>query len=106
MADIDQEFRSKNDVRFILHDSRGYEPGNDKVCQILDDFIKERGPDSKRPADEKIDVIWCVDNKQTSTELNKYVIRLLITVPYAGSRLIERGDEAVMRWCKDKSKEC
>ena len=71
MADINQEFKSKNDERFILHDSRGYEPGNDKVCQILDDFIKERGPDSKRPAAEKIDVIWCVDNKQTSTELNK-----------------------------------
>jgi len=29
----------------------------------------------------------------------------LITVPYAGSRLIERGDEYVMRWVKDKSKE-
>lgn len=71
MADIDQEFRSKNDVRFILHDSRGYEPGNDKVCQILDDFIKERGPDSKRPAAEKIDVIWCVDNKQDATELTE-----------------------------------
>lgn len=106
MADIDQEFKSKNDDRFILHDSRGYEPGNDKVCQILDAFIKERGPDSKRPAAEKIDVIWCVDNKQTAMELINILKRLLITVPYAGSRLIERGDEAVMRWCKDKSKEC
>jgi len=55
------------------------------VCEILDQFIKERGPDSKRPVAEKIDVIW-----------------LLITVPYAGSRLIERGDEYVMRWVKDK----
>ncbi|KAF8721346.1 hypothetical protein AX14_010442 [Amanita brunnescens Koide BX004] len=85
MADIEQEFTSKADARLILHDSRGYEPGNDKVCEILEKFIRERGPESKRPAAEKIDVIW-----------------LLITVPYAGSRLIERGDEAVMRWCKDK----
>ncbi|KAF8344966.1 hypothetical protein F5887DRAFT_968766 [Amanita rubescens] len=84
-AEIDQEFTSKNDERFILHDSQGYEPGNYRVCEILDQFIKERGPDSKRPVAEKIDVIW-----------------LLITVPYAGSRLIERGDEYVMRWVKDK----
>ena len=70
-ADIEQEFTSKNDERFILHDSQGYEPGNYKVCEILDKFIKERGPDSKRPIAEKIDVIWYVVNKWITVKLNE-----------------------------------
>jgi len=59
VADIHQEYTSKDNERFVLHDSRGYEPGERKKFKIVKEFIKER-TSLEKPIGEQLHAIWCV----------------------------------------------
>ena len=55
-ADINFEFRHKDNDRFILHDSEGFEPGQDAKFNTVMGFIDDR---SKRVSDsERLHAIW------------------------------------------------
>ncbi|KAG2081316.1 hypothetical protein BD769DRAFT_1621226 [Suillus cothurnatus] len=73
-ADIDHEFISPQNDRFVLHDSKGFEPGEEGNVIIVRDFIERRRkkPDLK----DQIHAVW-----------------LCFEIPRAGGRLLETGTE-------------
>ncbi|KAG1892897.1 uncharacterized protein F5891DRAFT_1068363 [Suillus fuscotomentosus] len=73
-ATIDQEFISPQNDRFILHDSKGFEPGEKDNLNIVRDFIGRRKamPDLK----DQLHAVW-----------------LCFEIPRAGGRLLETGVE-------------
>ncbi|KDQ53281.1 hypothetical protein JAAARDRAFT_197451 [Jaapia argillacea MUCL 33604] len=75
-ASIDEEITSPQNPRFVLHDSQGYQPGDVKNFETLKRFVAERKkmPDKK----DRIHAIW-----------------LCIATPFAGSRVLETGDEKI-----------
>ena len=56
-SDIDAEIHSPENNRFVLHDSQGFEPGEEENLAAVKSFVKARNsqPDLK----EKIHTIWC-----------------------------------------------
>ncbi|KAG8990347.1 hypothetical protein FRB95_000513 [Tulasnella sp. JGI-2019a] len=73
-SDIDLEITSPENERFILHDSKGFEPGELKNLGVVKDFIRRR---NMMPAlQDKIHAVW-----------------LCIQIPFAQGRLLEVGDE-------------
>ncbi|KAK2459358.1 hypothetical protein APHAL10511_008625, partial [Amanita phalloides] len=75
-ADIHKEITSEHNEHFILHDSLGYEPGDNDKFDILKTFIVERS--QKKLVADKLHAIW-----------------LCISVPHASSRFLETGDENI-----------
>jgi GTPase SAR1 family protein len=71
---IDHEFTSLQNKRFVLHDSKGFEPGEKDNLKVVRDFIDRRRamPDLKN----KLHAIW-----------------LCFEIPRAGGRLLETGVE-------------
>jgi hypothetical protein len=56
-AIIDTEFISEQNARFVLHDSKGFEPGDENNVNIVRDFIERR----KREAlSERLHAVWLV----------------------------------------------
>lgn len=82
-ADINREITSPHNDRFVLHDSQGYEPGDDKKFNLLERFITERS--RKRRVADRLHAIW-----------------LCISVPYAGGRIFETGDEKIFKLNRNK----
>ncbi|KAG6918821.1 hypothetical protein DXG01_011224 [Tephrocybe rancida] len=77
-ADIDNEIYSKANPHFILHDSKGFEHGDDVNVKIVQRFISER---SKEPLiKDKLHAVW-----------------LCIDIPLAGGRLLESGIEQFLK---------
>ncbi|KAG6911381.1 hypothetical protein DXG01_016478, partial [Tephrocybe rancida] len=77
-ADIDKEIYSKANPHFILHDSKGFEHGDDVNVKIVQRFINER---SKEPLiKDKLHAVW-----------------LCIDIPRAGGRLLESGIENFLK---------
>jgi len=73
-ADINTEITTANNRHFVLHDSLGYESGSTDNFKVVENFIIER---SKRAElSEQLHAIW-----------------LCTTVPVAGARVFEVGDE-------------
>ena len=56
-ADINAEFRHRNNDRFILHDSEGFEPGQDGKVNTVKTFIAER-TQSEIPPEERLNAVW------------------------------------------------
>ena len=56
-VDILKEFTSQGNVRFVLHDSEGFGPGNEESFTIVDTFIRERRKETLHPKDQ-LHVIW------------------------------------------------
>ncbi|KAF8800648.1 hypothetical protein BYT27DRAFT_7117125 [Phlegmacium glaucopus] len=54
-ADINREYTSLANPRFILHDSKGFEPGNNGTWTIVEQFLKER---QKFDLPNKIHALW------------------------------------------------
>ncbi|KAK2463327.1 hypothetical protein APHAL10511_004638 [Amanita phalloides] len=81
-ADINREITSNFNEHLILHDSQGYEPGDEEKFNILKGFIVER---SKKGVSEGIHAIW-----------------LCIPVPYANGRFLEKGDEKIFKLNRNK----
>jgi predicted GTPase len=77
-ANINVGFRPNDNDRFILHDSEGFEPGEDAKFKTVMDFIDER---SKKPdLGERLHAIW-----------------ICISIPVAGDRVAEIGVEQIIK---------
>ncbi|KAF8523355.1 hypothetical protein BU17DRAFT_86101 [Hysterangium stoloniferum] len=76
-ANIHTAFRHSSNTRFILHDSQGFEPGDDTKLNIVKHFI-EKLTEEEVPDKDKLHVIW-----------------ICISVPRAGDRVIETGVQEV-----------
>ncbi|KAG5351509.1 hypothetical protein C0989_006206 [Termitomyces sp. Mn162] len=77
-ANIDQEIYSEENPHFVLHDSKGFEQGDDTNVKIVDNFINERKnmPHIK----DKLHAVW-----------------LCLDIPIAGGRLLETGIEEFLK---------
>ncbi|KAG2034763.1 hypothetical protein BDR03DRAFT_1013208 [Suillus americanus] len=73
-ADIDHEFFSPQNDRFVLHDSKGFEPGEEGNVNIVRDFIERRR--NKPTLKDQLHAVW-----------------LCFEIPRAGGRLLETGTE-------------
>ncbi len=96
-ADIDVGFRHNDNDRFILHDSEGFEPGEDAKLNTVMDFIEER---IKRPdLSERLHAIWWVPyHMPRTTRCKVYApFRICISVPVAGDRVAEVGVEQIIK---------
>ncbi|KAG2368056.1 hypothetical protein BDR07DRAFT_1605662 [Suillus spraguei] len=76
-ADIDTEFISKQNDRFVVHDSKGFEPGGENNLQIVQNFIERRR--SEPALKDQLHAVW-----------------LCFEIPWAGGRLLETGTEAFL----------
>jgi hypothetical protein len=56
-CDIKTEFRHFNNNRFILHDSEGFEPGQDAKFNAVKRFIEERTR-SEIPPQDRLHLVW------------------------------------------------
>ncbi|KAH8813370.1 hypothetical protein DL96DRAFT_1625896 [Flagelloscypha sp. PMI_526] len=79
---IHEEIVSSQNDYFVVHDSMGYEPGDELIFNELQGFIQDRSMRESLP--ERIHIIW-----------------LCIRIPVAGGRVIETGTEKVIQLCKD-----
>lgn len=73
-ADIDHEFISPQNNRFVLHDSKGFEPGEEGNVNIVRGFIERRR--NMATLKDKLHAVW-----------------LCFEIPRAGGRLLETGTE-------------
>ncbi|KAF5340186.1 hypothetical protein D9758_015000 [Tetrapyrgos nigripes] len=78
-ADINREYTSADNPRFILHDSKGFEPGSKDTWTIVEGFIRDRCG-TERPLKDRVHTIW-----------------LCIETPRTGSRLMETGDQELIK---------
>ncbi|KAG6371903.1 hypothetical protein JVT61DRAFT_8911 [Boletus reticuloceps] len=78
ISDIDQEFISPTNERFVVHDSLGFESGDKRNMEIVIDFVARRKamPHLK----DQLHAIW-----------------LCLETPYAGGRLLEGGVEMFLQ---------
>ncbi|KAG2140671.1 hypothetical protein DEU56DRAFT_288749 [Suillus clintonianus] len=81
-ATIDHEFISKQNDRFVLHDSKGFEPGGKHNFDIVQDFINRRGkmPNLK----DQLHAVW-----------------ICFEIPRVGGRLLETATEAFLTLKRD-----
>ncbi|GJJ08029.1 hypothetical protein Clacol_002236 [Clathrus columnatus] len=77
-ANIEHGFTSSTNPRFILHDSQGYEPGNLNQWGVAEAFIKARA--KHEHPQERVHAIW-----------------LCIETPRTGGRLLQVGDENLIK---------
>ncbi|KAJ7771175.1 hypothetical protein B0H14DRAFT_3164853 [Mycena olivaceomarginata] len=79
LTDINAEFSSMHNERFVIHDSMGFEPGQLKNFEAAKDFLESRSGDGV-PLGDRVHAIWlCMD------------------VPVAGKRMFETGDEEFLK---------
>ncbi|KAF8258741.1 hypothetical protein EI94DRAFT_1814686 [Lactarius quietus] len=82
-AEIEREFVSNDNELFVLHDSKGFEPGDLENFKTVSNFIKDRL--QKPLLKDRIHGIWlCVDT------------------PTAGGRVFETGDEKLLEFVHEK----
>ncbi|KAG1873220.1 hypothetical protein F4604DRAFT_1925726 [Suillus subluteus] len=73
-ASIDHEFISPQNDRFVLHDSKGFEPGEQNNLKIVREFIDRR-------------------RNMSAPEHQLHAVWLCFEIPRAGGRLLETGTE-------------
>ncbi|KAJ7832456.1 hypothetical protein B0H14DRAFT_3712156 [Mycena olivaceomarginata] len=78
-ANIYSEFTSETNPRFILHDSKGFEPADATTFNIVRDFIKNKSDKSLKLQDQLHALLLC------------------IKTPIAGGRVVESGDEELLK---------
>ncbi|KAH9045199.1 hypothetical protein EDB85DRAFT_2270248 [Lactarius pseudohatsudake] len=83
-ADIQQEFTSPNNQFFVLHDSKGFEPGDLTNFEIVREFVQQRSR-QELPLSERIHGLW-----------------LCTETPTAGGRVFEKGDEELLQFAHQK----
>ncbi|KAJ6460173.1 hypothetical protein C8R45DRAFT_1029632 [Mycena sanguinolenta] len=79
VCDIKEEITSEQNVRFVMHDSIGFEPGETKNFETVKDFLKSRSGESIELRN-RVHVIW-----------------LCVQVPHSGGRVFETGDEELLK---------
>ncbi|KAG2145436.1 uncharacterized protein EDB93DRAFT_1251306 [Suillus bovinus] len=77
-ADIEEGLESLRNKRFVLHDSKGFEPGDEKNLETVRNFIVHR--------------------KGMSPEHQLHAIWFCFEIPRAGGPLLEKGAEDFLRW--------
>ncbi|KAF8351830.1 hypothetical protein F5887DRAFT_3940, partial [Amanita rubescens] len=77
-ADINTGITSPHNKHLAIHDSEGYEPGDEEKFRILEKFITERS--QKETIRERLHAIW-----------------LCITAPYVGGPIFQAWDEKIFR---------
>ncbi|KAG1885421.1 hypothetical protein F4604DRAFT_1573546, partial [Suillus subluteus] len=83
-ANIDIEFISNQNDRFVLHDSKGFEPGDEDNLKIVQDFIERR-------------------KNMPMLKDQLYAVWLCFEIPRAGGHLLEtRTEEFLTLKCKGK----
>ncbi|KAG6919752.1 hypothetical protein DXG01_001586 [Tephrocybe rancida] len=79
-VDIAHEYTSKNNPRFILHDSEGFEAGSTEKWDTVKNFIQEKC-DEKLPLKERIHAIWlCIETPRTGMRLMQTADEQLLTL--------------------------
>ncbi|KAN0129083.1 hypothetical protein V8E53_013079 [Lactarius tabidus] len=78
-ADIEQEFVSTQNQYFVLHDSKGFEPGDLSNFDIVRKFVEDRS--KKHLLKDRIHALW-----------------LCTETPTAGGRVFETGDERLLQF--------
>ncbi|KAJ6465726.1 hypothetical protein C8R45DRAFT_1022164 [Mycena sanguinolenta] len=78
-AEIEKPITSQQNTRFVLHDSKGFEPANLETFNIVRDFIKKKS-DQKLDLKDRVHAVW-----------------LCIQTPTHGARVLETGDEEVLK---------
>ncbi|KAJ7787445.1 hypothetical protein B0H14DRAFT_2953336 [Mycena olivaceomarginata] len=78
-CDIEKPITFAQNPRFVLHDSMGFEPGDEENLERAKQFLESRTGDDV-DLKERVHVIW-----------------LCIQVPYADSRVFETGDEDFLK---------
>jgi hypothetical protein len=58
-CDINEEITSTQNVRFVLHDSMGFEPGQTKNFETAKRFLKSRTGD-RIALKDRVHIIWCL----------------------------------------------
>ncbi|KAG9310016.1 hypothetical protein JVU11DRAFT_10051 [Chiua virens] len=81
-AEIDREFISQTNERFAVHDSLGFEAGDEGKMRLVKDFVKRRQVMPR--LEDQLHAIW-----------------LCVEIPYAGGRLAERGVEQFLKNQRD-----
>ncbi|KAJ7455483.1 hypothetical protein FB451DRAFT_1407795 [Mycena latifolia] len=79
-ADIYSEFTSKINPRFVLHDSKGFEPANTDTFDLVRKFITEKS-DARLELKDRLHAVWL----------------LCIQTPTDGGRVIETGTEQLLK---------
>ncbi|KAI9433136.1 hypothetical protein H4582DRAFT_1006362 [Lactarius indigo] len=79
-ADIQQEFVSPENQFFVLHDSKGFEPGDLSNFETVRKFVQQRSR-QQLPLGERIHGLW-----------------LCTVTPTAGGRVFETGDEKLLQF--------
>jgi len=80
-ADIEDEYTSPENPRFILHDSMGFEPGSESNWEKVEKCLKKR---QGYELPEKIHAIWFCG-----------------VTPRTGTRLLQTGDEKLLQLAKE-----
>jgi len=81
-ADIEKEFVSTQNQYFVLHDSKGFEPGDISNFEIVRKFVEDRS--KKQLLKERIHGLW-----------------LCAETPTAGGCVFETGDEKLLQFAHE-----
>ncbi|KAF8447265.1 hypothetical protein L210DRAFT_3525408 [Boletus edulis BED1] len=82
IAEIDQEFISSTNERFVVHDSLGFEGGDEGNMEIVKDFVARKK--AMPHLNDQLHAIW-----------------LCLETPYAGGRLLDGGVEEFLKRRQD-----
>ncbi|KAG9312505.1 hypothetical protein JVU11DRAFT_6896 [Chiua virens] len=77
-AEIDREFVSRTNERFVVHDSLGFEAGDEARMDIVKDFLKRR--QAMPRLEDQLHAIW-----------------LCMEIPHSGGRFLEGGVERFLQ---------
>ncbi|KAJ7921534.1 hypothetical protein B0H13DRAFT_1984965 [Mycena leptocephala] len=78
-ADISHEITSESNPRFVLHDSKGFEPAKMETFNVVRNFILKK----------------CEENLELKDRL--HAVWLCIRTPTDGGRVLEAGDEEFLK---------
>jgi hypothetical protein len=79
----------------VAHDSKGFEPASADTFNVVKEFI-ERRTSKELPLHERLHVVWCVYHTKP-TSCSNLSIRLCIKIPTANARVIEAGQEDLLK---------
>jgi hypothetical protein len=94
-CDIEKEITSHHNPRFVLHDSKGFEPGESGNLNKVKSFLQARGEGVELK--DRVHAVWCVVFCRITEYREKSESRLCIRVPFAGGRVFEKGDEEFLQ---------
>jgi len=101
-SDIQQEHVSPENQFFVLHDSKGFEPGDLSNFKVVRAFLEQRSR-LGLPLKDRVHGLWCVyfslDSDPAVASL--IVIRLCTETPTAGGRVFETGDEQLLKYAHE-----